>query len=99
MKIIYLVQSKFPIILSGFNLGEAQNFVKGYTDPFFTFLLWAAPIVGSIVAAISGIMYLLKDEDERDRHKFHKTLKKILTVTIIVESITVIFKIVGITTG
>ena len=99
MKIIYLVKSNIPVILAGFNNAEAQNFLKSYTDPLFSFLLWAAPVIAAISAIALGIAYFCKEEDERDRHKFIKTLKKILAVTIVIESITVIFKIVGITTG
>ncbi len=99
MNIINFIKSNGIVTLAGFNNSAAQSFVKQYTDPFFTFLLWAAPVVGMISAVASGIGYLIKEEDERDRHKFTKTLKKILAVVIIVESISVIFKIVGIATS
>lgn len=88
-----------PYILSGFNKGEAMNFVKTYTDPLTSFLLWAVPVIAIIAAIISGITYLIKDEEDRDRKKFSKELKRILFVAIIIESISVIFKIVGIATS
>lgn len=90
---------QIPYILAGFNESAAKSFVKSYTDPLTNFLLWAVPTVGLIAAVVSGLIYLLKDEEERDRKKLSKDLKKILMTCIILESITVIFKIVGITTG
>ena len=89
----------FAYILAGFNKGEAQNFVKSYTDPLTSFLLWAVPVVAIIASVISGITYLIKDEEDRYRKKFSKELKRILFVAIIIESISLIFKIVGIATS
>lgn len=99
MNIFNVIKMKAPVVLAGFNEGAAKSFVKSYTDPLTNFLLWAVPITGIIAAVVSGIIYLLKDEEERDRKKLSKDLKRILFTCIILESITVIFKIVGITTG
>lgn len=99
MNIINAIRLHGPLILAGFNQSAAQNFVKQYTDPFFNFLLWAAPVAAMISCVASGIVYMLKEEDERDRHKFSKTLKRIILVAVVVESISIIFTIVGIATG
>lgn len=99
MNLLTVLKMKAPLFLAGFNEGVAKNFIKQWTDPLTNFLLWAVPIVGIIASVSSGIIYLLKDEEDRDRKKFSKDLKKILVVCVILESITVIFKIVGITTG
>ncbi len=85
-----------PVVLAGFNLGEAQNFIKSYTDPLTTFLLWFLPIGGAIVSVVVIITWFGKDEDEREQRKPGKTLKKIWFWLAIGMGITTIFKILGI---
>lgn len=101
-KLTYLktsILTSYLYMNTGFNSTEAINLVKTYTDPLTTFLLWAVPIVGIIAAVASSVGYLLKDEEERDRHRYTSTLKKILIAAIIGECMVTIFKIFGISTS
>jgi hypothetical protein len=81
---------------TGFNTSAAKELVTKYTDPFTTFMLWVVPIAGIIAALIQGVKYILQDEDDRNRNKFSKTMKTILTVCVVLESLSAIFKIIGI---
>ena len=80
-----------PYVLDGFNSGLAQSTAKKYIDPITTFLMWVVPLVAVIVCLISFVM----DEDEKERHKPFRMIKKIIIVTIIAELITTLFKIFG----
>lgn len=79
----------------GFNGEEAKNFVNSFVQPLTSFLLWAVPVSAIAVCLLSGIGWFTKDEEEKERKPFIKSLKPILYVTLICESITVIFKIFG----
>ena len=52
-----------------------------------------------IAFVVSGVVYLLKDEEDRDRKKFSKQAKVILVVTVVIMSASIIFNIVGIATS
>lgn len=94
-----MILNRMLLFLVGFNEAGAKNYIKSYTDPIMSTLLWVIPVTGAISVLITAVMYNLKDEEDRDRHKFSKQLKKIITVCIIAESITIIFNIVGIATS
>ena len=81
---------------TGFNTSAAKELVKNYTDPFMTFMLWFVPSAGIIAVLVQGVKYILQDEDDRNRNKFSKTMKTILTVCVVLESLSAIFKIIGI---
>ena len=87
-----MLKHKLLLVLAGFNEGAAKSFIKSYTDPIFSTLIWLAFVV-------SGVVYLLKDEEDRDRKKFSKQAKVILVVTVVIMSASIIFNIVGIATS
>lgn len=84
-----------PYVLDGFNSGLAQSTAKKYIDPITTFLMWVVPLVAVIVCLISFVKWFVMDEDEKERHKPFRMIKKIIIVTIIAELITTLFKIFG----
>ena len=49
----------------------------------------------AIVCLISFVKWFVMDEDEKERHKPFRMIKKIIIVTIIAELITTLFKIFG----
>lgn len=98
MNIINTIKSYGITTLAGFNEGAAKELILSYTNPIQNVLIWAIPSIAGIAALIAGGKYMLIDEEERDRHKFFKQLKRILIVAVVCESLTVIMKIVGITT-
>lgn len=73
----------------------AQSTAKKYIDPITTFLMWVVPLVAVIVCLISFVKWFVMDEDEKERHKPFRMIKKIIIVTIIAELITTLFKIFG----
>ena len=86
-------------LLSNKEREERKCFIKSYADPIFSTLIWLAPVVGMIAFVVSGVVYLLKDEEDRDRKKFSKQAKVILVVTVVIMSASIIFNIVGIATS
>lgn len=84
-----------PYILDGFNSSLAQSTAKKYIEPITTFLMWVVPLVAVIVCLISFVKWFVMDEDEKERHKPFRMIKKIIIVTIIAELITTLFKIFG----
>lgn len=84
-----------PYVLSGFNSGLAQSTAKKYIEPLTTFLMWIVPLVAVIVCLVSFVKWFVMDEDEKERHKPFRMIKKIIIVTIIAELITTLFKIFG----
>lgn len=99
MNILNQILLKMPVFSAGFNDGAARSLVNSYLEPMTKFFLWLVPGVGVFSALVTAVIYMLKDEEEKDRHKYHKTLKKILAVCVVAECILSIFAIVGITTG
>ena len=89
-----MLKHKLLLVLAGFNEGAAKSFIKSYTDPIFSTLIWLAPVVGMIAFVVSGVVYLLKDEEDRDRKKFSKQAKVNLVVTVVIMSASIIFNIV-----
>lgn len=78
-----------------FDNGAAQTAANGFLDPISTFALWAIPIAAGVAMGISGLVWMSKDEDEKENKPFVKTAKRILIVAIIVECIPALLKIFG----
>ena len=84
-----------PSVLVTFNGGLAKQTVKGFIDPITQFLIWAVPLVSLVVCLVGFINWFVKDEDEKERHKPFRMIKRIIIVTIIAELINVIYQIFG----
>lgn len=68
---------------------------KPWIDSFTDFALWLIPGVGIIACIAHGLSWMAKEEDEKEQKPIRKTLKKIVTWTIVVEMIPTIFKILS----
>lgn len=79
-----------------FDSGAAKNAANGFLTPLIETGLWAVPIVATAAIAVSGIIWMTKDEDEKEQKPFTKTAKKIVIVALIIEAIEAILKIVGV---
>ncbi|MFV0380763.1 MAG: hypothetical protein ACK5KR_00790 [Breznakia sp.] len=79
-----------------FDNSAAETAANKFVEPLTTFLLWATPVIAGVVIMVIGILWMIKDEDEREQKPFMKQVKKIIIVAIVVESISTILKIVGI---
>lgn len=66
---------------------------KPWLDSFNDIVLWAIPITGIIACGAHTISWLTKEEDEKEQKHIRKTLKKIITWTLVAELIPTIFKI------
>ncbi len=89
------LMAMMPTVLVKFNEGLAKQTVKGFIDPITKFLIWAVPLVSLVVCLISFISWFVKDEDEKERHKPFRMIKRIIIVTVIAELINVIYQIFG----
>lgn len=79
-----------------FDSEAAQTNAKAFIEPLTTFALWAVPLVAGVVWVIAGVMWLAKDEEEKEQKPFLKTSKRIVSVAIITECVPVLLKIFGI---
>lgn len=79
-----------------FDDGAAKSAAQGFLTPLMDFALWAVPILTGVVWAIAGLVWLTKDEDEKEQKPFMKTSKRIVTVGVIVMCIPVLLKMFGI---
>ncbi len=79
----------------GFNNEEAKAAVKAFIQPLTTFGLWAIPVVALAALLFSALVWLTKDEDERENKPYAKTAKKIIIVAVVSEMMPVILKIFG----
>lgn len=79
-----------------FNSGEAQNAASNILTPMIDFGLWIIPSVATVSIIVAGVIWLCKDEDEKENKPFTKTLKRILIVAVAIESVQVILRIFGI---
>lgn len=78
-----------------FDNAEAQTVASGWLDPFSTFLLWAVPVLTTVAILVAGIVNQTRDEDTRESKPFKKTAKHLLIVGIVCEFISIIMKIIG----
>ena len=93
LKLLWLTS---PIIDVKIDEGKAKNLVLGLINPIVSIGLWLVPLLALIACIFSYISWLIKDEDEKERHKPFRLIKKIIIGTVIVESIMTIFAIFGI---
>lgn len=88
MNMVYADEPKF-------NEGEAKDLAQSWTDPLSSFLLWLIPIVGIVVIAASGLMWLMKPEEERNQKSFTPQAVKMLKIIIALELLPAIWKILS----
>lgn len=79
-----------------FDSDGAKNATNGFMTPFMDFALWAVPVTTGVVWVVAGLMWLCKEEDEREQKPFAKTSKRIITVGIIATCVPAFLKIFGI---
>lgn len=68
---------------------ETQPWIDSLTN----YALWVIPSLGIIAGVAHFIGWLTKEEDEKEQKPIRKTLKKIVTWTIVAEMIPTIFKL------
>ena len=88
--------SATPVHAAGFNEGEAKSFIESFITPMTNVALWAVPLVAILACIFTGIVWMLKDEEEKESKHWKKPIKGIIFAAVIAESIAVILKIFGI---
>ena len=68
---------------------------KPWIDSFTDFALWLIPSVGIIACIAHGFSWMAKEEDEKEQKPIRKTLKKIVSWTLVIEMVPTIFKILN----
>ena len=78
-----------------FDIELFKSTAQGLINPITTAALWIIPILGGCVILWQGIMWLQKDDDEKEQKPFRKTLKRDMMWIIGLELVPVLFKIFG----
>lgn len=78
-----------------FDKVKAKALSKNWLDPIMEVALWAIPVAGLVRIMIAGLMWLQKDEQERDQNPFHRTAITYTKWIIIFELLPVIYAIFG----
>lgn len=94
-QLIETIKMDATVLAPGFNLGLFQSTAKGFIEPITTAALWIIPILGLCVILWQGVMWLQKDEDEKEQKPFRKTLKRDMIWIIGLELVPVLLKIFG----
>ena len=80
-----------------FNEGGFKSETKNWTEPIMNFLLWATIPVGGIICVLTGVYWLLHDEEYKEQHPLKRRLTPIVIGTIVLELIPTIFKLLNLT--
>lgn len=78
------------------NEGKARDLILSYLTPLSNILVWVIPAAALFACLGSLFFWMLKDEDDKERHKPFRMIKRIIIVAIIGESLSAIFVILGI---
>lgn len=91
----FIELQKWAVLASqvGINQGKVKELVKGILDPAISIGLWLVPLLSIAVCIYTFANWLLKDEDEKERHKPFRLIKKIIAGTVFIELIQVIYAI------
>lgn len=81
----------------GFDEDGWKEVTTDWSDPIMSYALWLVPIVGLIMAIVSGVMWMAKDEEYREQHPLKKREMPIIIATIILELVPTIFKLLKLT--
>lgn len=88
-----------PILYEiGFNTEEAKRLFNSIANPLTSFLLWATPFICIAACIWKYVAWAGKDEDEQEQRPIWKTIKKYIFWAIIIESLSAIMKIFGLST-
>lgn len=79
-----------------FDENAAKTFINGYLNPITNVLLVLVPAVTTAMCIYKYIKWAAMDEDEQQQKPIFKTIKNYIFWAVIIESLTVIFKIFGI---
>lgn len=78
-----------------FDESGAKNLVNDWVKPLTSFGLWAVPGVTCVILLISGLMWLQKDEEEKEQKSWKKSAVRTLKTAIVIELVQTIMKILG----
>lgn len=79
-----------------FNGDEAKGAVNPYLQSLTSFMLWMVPLAFVVSALVSGIKYFFMDEREREQKPISKTITKLGVAAVVIWSVPVIARIIGI---
>lgn len=94
---VMIVATMNPIFAApGVNEEELKTLVGDYVNPISNVLIWLVPIVAVIGAAILGLRFFFKNEQEQEEYDLMGKFVKYGIVASILQSIAVVFKIFGV---
>lgn len=92
-----LTLSVTPVNAAGLDVNELKNWISGYITPLTQVLLWAVPLVAALAILIKGIGWFQKDSEGEQQKPFWSSVKGIIIVAVVLESVSLILTIFGIT--
>ncbi len=94
---VMIVATMNPIFAApGVNEEELKSLVGDFVDPISNVLIWVVPAVAVIGAAILGIKFFFKNEQEQEEFDLVGKFVKYGIVASILQSIAIVFKIFGV---
>lgn len=97
LSVVMIFATLNPVFAApGVNEEELKTLVGDYVNPISNVLIWLVPIVAVIGAAIVGLRFFFKNEQEQEEYDLMGKFVKYGIVASILQSITIVFKIFGV---
>lgn len=90
-----LLQQPLPIYAVGVDEGALANLVDSFVSPVLNYAMVLIPVAAAVACGVTYLMWLSKDENEKESKPVGKSVKRIIFWAVIIEAVPAILKIFG----